>query len=104
MLPRPFDWKVSEPKDAKSCRRNRPSALVRQDGRQGSHPGAGGTTQVVRDRRRLSGSRGGLLFPKRELEGGRVDGAGGSFQLLSGEKSGRMWRGGGGYEQQKNDY
>src|SRR5207249_4864472 len=100
MLPRPFDWKVSEPEDAKSCRRNRPCALVRPDGRHGSHPAAGETTQVVRDRRRLSGSRGGLLFPKRELlEGGRVAGAGGSFQLLSGEKSGRMWRGGRSYDQ-----
>ena len=34
-----------------------------------------------------------------ELEGGRVAGAGGSFQLLSGEKSGRMWRGGRSYDQ-----
>src|SRR6267143_442643 len=95
MLPRPGDGKIIEPEDAKSCHRDCPRTPVRPDDGHGSHPGARGATQVVCDRRRLSSSRGDLLFSKREsLEEGGVDGCGGCFQLLSWKELGRL-RGGG---------
>src|SRR6266852_4021164 len=95
MLPRPCDGKIIEPEDAKSCDRNCPRAPIRPDDGHGSHSGARGTTQVVCDRRRLSSSRGDLLFSKREsLEEGRIDGPGGRFQLLSWKEPGRLWGGG----------
>src|SRR6266850_334538 len=95
MLSRPRDWKIIESEDGKSCHRGCPCAPVRPDGGHGSNPGTRGTTQLVGDRGCLSGSRGGLLFPKRgSLEEGWVDGRCGCLQLLSWKELGRL-RGGG---------
>src|SRR6267143_5214872 len=103
MPSRPWDWKIIEPEDGKSCRRDRSRAPVRSDGGHGSHPGARGAIQVAGDRRRLPSSRGILLFSKRKsLEEGGVDGRGGSFQLLSRKELGRLWGGGSGYDKRSN--
>src|SRR6266436_3096948 len=103
MLPRPCDGKIIEPEDAKSCDRNCPRAPIRPDDGHGSHSGARGTIQVVCDRRRLSSSRGGLLFSKREsLEEGGIDGRGGCFQLLSWKELGRLRGGGSSHDKRFN--
>src|SRR6267378_2918093 len=99
MLPRPRDGETSEPEDAESRHRDCSGALVRPDDGHGSHPGARGTTQVVCNRRRLSSSRGNLLFSKGEsLEEGGVDGCGGCFQFLSWKELGRLRGGGSSYD------
>ena len=91
---RQHDRGIVESEDGAAGQRDRSRSPVRPDGGHGPHLGSRRALQLVGDRRRLSGPRGRLRFPKSgALDEGGLDGTGGGFQFLSGEKSGSLRRG-----------